>query len=265
MTSRADHELWDQVWHADDVNVAYFATAYRLPGVVMFFAERDDAPEFDVARIHHVPRGAESATIQAIIQHYARHGRRPRLQLGPLHAAVWDEPLRQASLVRCAGDLDYFAVPRSLRLPEAQDVRVLQVESAADAESFSTVQAAGFGLSPEHHAWDLELVHRHRRGGCHSFYMAMLAGQVVGAARRAHLPDGTVVLAALATLPAARGRGVGTSILACMIDDAWQAGARVVCGAVDSGSEPARMYQRLGFQTLFTTPFFASSRVSVLA
>lgn len=264
MTPRAAHELWDQVWHADDVNVAYFATAHRLPGAVMFTAERDDAPEFDVARIHRVSRGAERATIHAIVQHYARRGRCPRMQLGPLLAAAWDESLRQSDFVRCAEALDYFSIPRSVRLPTAQDVRVLQVESDADAESFSTVQAAGFGLSPEHHAWDLELVHRHRRSGCHTFYMAMLAGQVVGAARRAHLPDGTAVLAALATLPAARGRGVGTSILARMIDDAWQAGARIVCGAVDSGSEPARMYRRLGFQTLFTTPFFALSQVPVM-
>ena len=65
-------------------------------------------------------------------------------------------------------------------------------------------------------------------------------------------------MAALATLPEARGRGVGTSLLARMVDDGRRAGSRMIFGAVIPGTYPAAMYGRLGFVHLFETRAFAA-------
>ena len=78
------------------------------------------------------------------------------------------------------------------------------------------------------------------------------------AARSIHLTDGVTAMAALATLPEARGRGVGVAVLKRMIQDARSEGSRVIFWTVVPGSYAAGMYSRLGFVTLFQTRSFAA-------
>ena len=260
MNQDSERRLWRDVWYADDVNIAYFAARTARPGVVMFTAERDDAPEFDLARIYQAHPGPDDATLQAITRHYAPIARRPRLQLSPWSSATeWATCLQSAGYVSVPESLDYFLVPSSTTLRPNRDVRVDRVTAAVDADRFSAVQGAGFDLSPAHCAWDRDLARRHWAGKTYAMYLATLAGRAVGAARSARLPNGITVLAALATVPEARGQGVATSIFTRMIADARNAGSHLICGAVDSGGYAARMYQALGFVTLFTSPVFVWS------
>lgn len=260
MNDGSDRLLWQDVWHADDVNIAYFAARTARPGVVMFTAERHDAPEFDLARIHQVHPDPDHANVRAIMRHYEPKVRRPRLQVSPWSASTeWSTHLQCGGYVAAPESLDYFLVPPAAALRPNRDVRVVRLTSPADADRFSAVQGAGFALSPAHCAWDRTLAHRHLAGETYAFYLATLADRAVGAARSARLPNGITVLAALATVPEARGQGVATSILARMITDARNAGSHLICGAVDAGGYAARLYQALGFLTLFTTPIFAWS------
>lgn len=252
-----ERRLWRSVWHADEVNIAYFAARSAHPGVVMFTAERHDAPEFDLARIHQRHPDLDNVTLRAIRRHYASIERCPRLQVSPWAASTaWATHLGNAGFVLAPESLDYFSAPPSATLRPNRDVRVVRVATAADADRFSAVQGVGFGLSPAHRAWDRALARRRLTEKTYTFYLATLDGRAVGAARSAHLPHGITVLAALATVPEARGQGVGSSLLARMIDDARQAGSHLICGAVDTGGYAAGMYQRLGFVTLFSTPIF---------
>jgi GNAT superfamily N-acetyltransferase len=104
--------------------------------------------------------------------------------------------------------------------------------------------------------WDRELAWRHVAAGRHAFDVAFLHDRPVGAARSARLPGALTSLAALTTLPAARGRGVGTSLLARMIEDARVAGSGTIFGAIVAGSYVAGMYDRLGFAPRFETRTF---------
>jgi GNAT superfamily N-acetyltransferase len=249
--------MWEQILRADEANLAYFAARSALPGVALFCSERADAPEFDVALIQRVRATDAGATLHAIADHFWAQGRRPRVRLSPLSApADWPARLRQAGFVEMGERLTYFSVPETAQLVANPAVRVRRVVSAEDGDRFSAIQVAGFDLPPEHREWDRTLVHRHLAAGEHVFYLASLNERAVGAARSIHQADGATGLAALATLPRVRGRGVGTSVLARMIEDAREAGSGTIFGTITPGSYAAGMYARLGFVQLFSVRTF---------
>ena len=258
MIVTSDPRLWEQIFRADEANQAYFAERFALPGVTLFRAERPDAPEFDVAFVYRVPAMAADEALRAIAEHFREHGRRPHVRLSPVSApADWPRRLRGAGFVETGERLDYFLAPGTVRLTANPAVRVERVNSQEDGDTFSAIQAAGFSIPPEHRGWDRELAHRHMAAGRHVFYLASLDGRAVGAARSIRLASRMTAMAALATLPEARGRGVGTSLLARMIEDARMAGSRVIFGTIIPGSYAAGMYARLGFVSLFGTRTFA--------
>jgi GNAT superfamily N-acetyltransferase len=260
MTTVVDRTLCQQVQRAEEAGIAYFGERIDLPGVVLFRAERADAPEFDVALIDDVPAGDVDATLHAIIAHFHERERCPRVRLSPISApAGWPDRLRRAGFDETGERLAYFVVPESTQLRANPAIRVERAVTAEDADRFSAIQVAGFDLSRQHAAWDAHLARRHLAAGHYDFYLAWVDDRVVGAARSVTMADGITALGALAALPVARGRGVGTTLLARMIDDARRAGSRVIAGSVLPESYAAAMYQRLGFVTLFRVQTFAAA------
>jgi ribosomal-protein-alanine N-acetyltransferase len=266
MKATRDRNLWEQILLADEIHQAYFAEQTRLPGVSLFCAERPDASEFDVALIYRVPIADADATLRAIVSFFQERGRSPRIRLSPLSAPMdWARRLRRAGFAETDERLVYFSVPETVRLATNPAVGVERIVSRVDADRFSAIQVVGFDIPPEHRDWDRELVHRHLAAGRHAFYLARFDERGVGAARSIHLPGGVTGMAALATLPEARGRGVGTSLLARMVADARVAGSSLIFGTVISNSYAAGMYQRLGFLRLFRTwTYAADSRPGVI-
>ncbi len=253
-----DVALWKDILQADEENDAYFAARAELPGVVLFTSERDDAPEFDVAVIRRVPDADADAALRAVIDHFRTRGRRPRVRLTPLSTpADWPGRLRRAGFIETPERLVYFAIPETARLAASAAVRIERAVSSDDADRFSAIQSVGFGLGAAHRQWDRELARRHLAEGRHVFYLAFLDGRPVGAARRITRAGGPTALAALATLPEARRRGVGTSLLRRMTDDARSDGSATIFGAVVPDSYAASLYDRLGFVHLFATRTFA--------
>jgi GNAT superfamily N-acetyltransferase len=248
---------WETILRSDETNIAYFAERVELPGSVLFCAERPDAPEFNVALIYDVPAADAVATLQAIIGHFRARNRRPRVRLSPVSVPVdWPGRLRDAGFAETEERLVYFVVPDPVRLAEPPTVEVRRAVSAADGDRFSAIQVAAFDIPVAHRDWDRALVHRYLATGQHVFYLASLGGKVVGAARSVQRAEGVTGLAALTTLPDARGHGVGTSLLARMIADARAAGSTTIFGTIIPGSYAAGMYRRLGFVSLFATRTF---------
>jgi GNAT superfamily N-acetyltransferase len=257
MNSPRHLNLCERILRADEVNLSYFAERVEWPGVALFYAERADAPEFDVALIYDVPASDADATLQAIGADFRTRGRRPRLRLSPLSIpADWPGRLRRAGFVETGERHAYFTVPESVHLVPNPAVEVRRAVSPHDAARFAAIQIAGFEIPVEHQAWERALAARHFAAGRHAFYVAYLNDRPVGAARSIRLPGVMTSMAALATLPESRGRGVGTSLLARMIDDARVAGSRAIFGAVVAGSSAAALYERLGFVTRFATRTF---------
>ena len=199
-------------------------------------------------------------TIQTIADLYRQRGRIPRVRLSPVSTpADWPLLLQQAGFAQTDDRFAYFAVPEKVRLTASAAIRVTRAVSRADADSFSVVQVAGFEIPPQHRVWDRELARRHVGAGRYAFYLAWLDGKAVGAARSVHLPDGVTVLAALATIPEARRHGVGTGLLARMIEDARRIGSSTICGTTIPESYAAGLYSRLGFVHLFEVQTFVAS------
>ena len=252
--------VWERVLRADEANQAYFATRAVLPGVTLFRAERADAPEFDFALIYRVLANEADATLRAIASYFQALGRGPRVRLSSLSTPRdWPARLRWAGYAETDDGFNYFSVPASVALTANPDVHIWSATSLEDGDVYSAIQVVGFDIPPEHREWDRELARRHLAAGKYTFYLASLRGRPVGAARSIHVSDGMTAMAALATLPEARGHGVGTSLLARMVDDGRAAGSRLVFGAVIPDSYAAAMYGRLGFVHLFETRTFAKT------
>jgi ribosomal protein S18 acetylase RimI-like enzyme len=262
MDATENFNLWEQVLRSDEVNWAYFGARADVPGAVLFCAERDDAPEFDVATIYRVPSGDADATLRTIIDFFQVRGRQPRIRLSPMSSpADWPDRLQRAGFAETEERFDYIFVPETLQLPGNPAVRMERAVSQEDADRFSAIQVAGFDVPVQHHTWDQALARRHLAAGQHNLYLAWLDGRAVGTGRSIHLSGGITAMAALATLPEARGRGVGVTVLWQMIQDARSAGSRVIFWSVIPSSYAAGMYSRLGFVTLFQTRSFEAMNV----
>jgi ribosomal protein S18 acetylase RimI-like enzyme len=262
MGATVDSNLCEQVLRSDETNLAYFSTRADVPGATLFCAERDDAPEFDVAVIYRVPADDADATLRTIIDFFQRQGRRPRIRLSPMSSpADWPCRLQGAGFVETDERFLYILVPETLHLPGNPAVRIERAVSLEDADRFSAIQVAGFDVPVEHQGWDQALARRHLAADQHNLYLAWLDGRAVGSGRSIHLAGGVTAMAALATLPEARGRGVGVAVLRQMIQDARLAGSQVIFWSVMADSYAAGMYSRLGFATLFQTRSFEAADV----
>lgn len=259
MTNPGFEQWREAALRANDANQSWFAARSIAPGVVLFLAERADAPEFDLAMIHQVSLAAPDETLLKVQNFFTERRREVRVRLSPCSTpADWPGRLRRAGFVETDEPLGCFAVPETVLLLTNPAIQVKRVRTLAEADQFSAVQVAGFDLPANHHDWDRTLVRRQLTADRWQLYLGRLDGRSVGAARGLHLPGGVTSLAALATLPGARGLGVGTSLLARMIADARRAGSRLIVGDFVPGSTAARWYWRIGFRPLFRLRTFAA-------
>ena len=258
MSAGTDLVSWKRILRADEANLAFFAERFEAPGAAIFCAPDAPVPEFDVALIGNVDPLAADETLATIECFYRDRGRQPRLRLTPLsRPGDWPERLRATGFVETEEPLVYFSVPREARLSPRADVHVWRVASPTDGEQFAAIQVAGFGLPPAEVAREQKLTRRHLAVGDYVFYLAALEGKPVGAARSIRRGDGPCALAALTTVPEARGRGVATALLARMVADARDGGAETIFGTVAHGSAAAQRYRHLRFRRLFGTRTFS--------
>ncbi|MEA2528940.1 MAG: hypothetical protein QOG89_584 [Thermomicrobiales bacterium] len=261
MNDLTDRTLCELIIRANEANHAYFAERAEFPGVVLFTAERADASEFDLALIGRVAPPQADTTLSAVVRHFRERGRRPRVRFTPFSTpSGWADRLHRAGFVEADERTAFIFLPEAAQPADNPSVVVERAATPEDADRFSAIQVAGFGIPPEHREWDRELARRYLAVDRYAFYLASLDGQTVGAARSVYLPDGAAGLSALATLPAARGHGVGSSLLRRMADDARTAGCRVLFGTVRPDTYAAAYYGRMGWETLFVARTFATPR-----
>lgn len=257
MVASTDAALHARVLRADEANFAYFAERAELPGAAIFTVRRAPMPEFEVALVGAIDPEAADPTLRAIERHFQDRGRAPRLRLSPVsRPGDWPARLRSEGYVEIGGSPEYFAVPPEALVPPPPDVPVVRAVSPEDAMRFAEIQIHGFGLPETDLAWERELTLRHLAAGKHELYLAALDGAFVAAARSVRAGSECCALAALATIPEARGRGAGTALLAHMAAAAHARGDALVFGTMTPGSYAAGLYRRLGFTTLFRTRTF---------
>jgi GNAT superfamily N-acetyltransferase len=172
-------------------------------------------------------------------------------------------PLADASVLPMMGERGYRAVELSsvlfrpaaqgMDLPErvGSAVRVRRVE-AEESERWADVAAAGWGSeSPAVGAFMRALgrVLTDARGS-HCF-LAEVEGEPI-AAGSLQIADGVALLAGASTIPAHRGRGGQSALIAARVGFAGEQGCDLVVFAAAPGSGSQRNAERFGFRVAYT-------------
>jgi GNAT superfamily N-acetyltransferase len=144
-------------------------------------------------------------------------------------------------------------VPRSVP-PGPAEVIVRIARSCDEVRVFSEVQSAGFGV-PDWVHWvhKVNLVNAQRPD--QRFYVAEIDGRPVGVTLL--LITGSVAgLYAVATLPAARRRGVARALIHRAAQDALSLGADTLCLNTAAGGPAQLMFAGVGFEVAFASRFY---------
>jgi hypothetical protein len=134
--------------------------------------------------------------------------------------------------------------------PAPAGVEVVEA-GAADMADFARIHLDGHEVPPEDRGPDEAAVRAwHGRPGW-SLYLALVDGVRAGTAVLT-VDHGLAYLANAATLPAMRGRGCQTALLARRIADAAAAGCDTVASLAEFGSGSQRNLERAGLRVAFT-------------
>jgi GNAT superfamily N-acetyltransferase len=129
----------------------------------------------------------------------------------------------------------------SLRLPAADD---LDWYETGDAALVARINDAAYGFPPPAFAAVMEAW---REGPWHA-YVACLDGRPAGALLACDGDNGDCGISAVATLPAARGCGVATRLLAAVLRGARRRGLHTT--SLQANRNGARIYAALGYRNL---------------
>ncbi len=259
MTEARDIDLWRRILAADLPSHGYFTERQDWPGAAVFTATTAD--DFSIAVLQQSAPDAADALLERIITHYSGLGLTPVVRVTPLSTpADWPQRLAARGFTKTADSEVFMRLVGPFHGAINLGLDVRRAPEETDLADFATTQLAGFGSDDSADFWVAQAL-RNRERWDYRFLVAYLENQPVGALS-ARFEPGVVGLYGLATRPAYRGRGVGTTLLAAVIDEARQRGAGLIFLSALPDSAAARLYERLGFAPLFTADTYALSGLS---
>jgi ribosomal protein S18 acetylase RimI-like enzyme len=250
-----DRELWARVLKSDEASHEFFSERQDWPGATVFTNAVDAA--FNLAVIDQPDPGAADDLLESLARHYRAMGVRPRVRITPLSLPE-DLPDRLARRGFSALEEDELFMIRegAWESPLSDGVTVKHVPAEATLEESARVQHTVFSGDESGYPRALELARRGVARGKFRCYLALLQGEAVGAAT-AHLENGLAGVYGLATLPAARRRGVASSLVTQIAREAWEEGARAFYLSTEPHGDAVGLYSKLGFVPAFTVRNYA--------
>ena len=249
-----DAQVWKSILGGDAEMQSYFAAPKRCHGALLMSCCADDG--CNLAMVDDVPPHEADAALSAIVEHYRARRATPRVRLSPFSSPDWVMRLEAAGFVETGERRRFWIAPSTVHIPVDPEIIVTRATRPAEADRFSSIQAACFALPVELHEWDRQLARQRLAEGRVRFFLGRKCGRTVGTGAVTPLANGTIGLWGLATLPDARHSGVGMSVLARMIEDARSLGGPVFF--TTSWSNPIEVvYERTGCVPLFRTRTFA--------
>lgn len=208
-------------------------------------------PELDfVNRIERLGP-ADAGRVPEILSFYESHGVEPWLELAPdREGDVLGAALAPAA-PRVVGFHAVVYGPPECRRHAPVDVR--RAEGREAMEAAARLQLAGHGVPPAAvaaHGPSLAAAVEAVGG---RLYVAHLDGTPAAAAILT-ISDGIAYLANAATLPAFRGRGCQTALIAARVADAAEAGCELITSGAEFGSPSQRNLERAGLRVGYTKP-----------
>lgn len=247
--AETDRSLWQRILDADLESHAYTAERHDWPGAAVFSSPLNDS--FNLAVVRHSSPTAADALLVRLVDHYRQLGVTPRVRVTPLSSPPdWPDRLRASGFVQTDDSELFFHLVGPVRRPPNPIVDVRLAPEEADVADFVASQMAGFGSADPVGFWVAQALRNRERGG-YRFLVAYLDDEPVGAASARFTAD-TVGIYGVTTIETRRGRGVSTTLLHWVVDEARRRGTEVVFLSALPGSYAARLYESLGFAPLFT-------------
>ncbi len=222
-------------------------TVERFGGTVALACEL--LPDLDFANSVHGLAAVHVGRVDDVTAVYRRLGLRGWTEVAPVPgAASLLERLTAAGWAQ-TGFWGSFCGPPA---PPPAPMGVEVVEAGeADMADFARIHLDGHEVPAENRGPDEAAVRAwHGRPGWR-LYLALVDGTPAGSAALT-LDDGIGYLANAATLPAMRGRGCQTALLARRIADSAEAGCDTVASLAEFGSGSQRNLERAGLRVAFT-------------
>jgi GNAT superfamily N-acetyltransferase len=166
------------------------------------------------------------------------------------------EPVLSSHGFRFSNDTPGMAIDLQALAPAPQTVDGLAVREVADEASLRTwahVFSIGYGVPPN---WESSILEFSSRLGLDfpiRNYLAEWNGEPVGTASL-FIGGGVAGIYNVSTLPAARGKGIGTAATFRALQTALERGYRI--GVLQSSEMGYNVYQKLGFRHLCQIEYF---------
>jgi len=204
--------------------------------------------------------GDELACIDSILHFYKESGIPATFDITPAHAttdllkALADKGYVQAGfhtvLYRPLEDICDFAFETNSLIT----IRELHLD---EFHVFGAIYTKGFGMPSflsEHVATNNRVLHHHQNW---NFYMAMYDGEPAGIGVF-YAKNGIGTLAASATLPVFRNKGVHQALVSTRIDKAKELNCSLLVGQAAFGSASHRNMERTGMRIAYTKGIWSS-------
>jgi GNAT superfamily N-acetyltransferase len=189
------------------------------------------------------PTGADA---QALVEFFAAHHRRPRLEYVRPAPAV-DAALREAGFTVDA-TLTLMAVDEPVPPPATPDYRVLLPTDDEHLSQAVLVQDTAYGEPTDQTPDPAGLRSTVRDGGCVALVVHAGTGEPAGAGLFTLPKFGLVEVAGIGVLPEHRRRGVAALVASALTEEALRRGHRPFLQV--EKDEPARVYARIGYRVI---------------
>lgn len=241
---------WARILRCDLQSHAYVAEQADWPGAAVF--SHPDVDGFNLAVLQQTRPAEADALLDRIAAHYRALGVTPRIRVTPLsEPADWPARLQSRGWIEAAGEEVFMQLVGPLRLPPNPQVQIHRAPAEVSLADFVRVQIEGFGGGREVDEGVRRAQHARARWD-YLFLVASLDGQPVGAAS-ARFEAGVGGVYGVATLEGFRRRGVSTTILHAVVDEAGQRGCDLVFLSAEPDGYARQLYARLGFVEVFHT------------
>lgn len=254
---RAQDLWWRLEWHRVQAMRGIGGTVEDRGNVVLVLNPDLPAKGFNFACKVDAGDTSKEAVIDYVVDTFRAKGLTPNFQLWSITRPpdfgvdLWQRGFQED------GELDVMVWKKAASVAPPTGVRVRPADSDEDLGTAVDIVLEGFGFPP---AWkdvllsSMSLEPDTVRG---QTFVGEIDGKVAGVAALVHTEDKISGIYSVATWPAFRRRGVATAVSQACIDAFQRSGDEVLTLQVVHGSDAQRLYEKLGFETVYVLTLHA--------
>ncbi|MDX1952010.1 MAG: amino acid adenylation domain-containing protein [Verrucomicrobiota bacterium] len=193
-------------------------------------------------------RSLEKESVEQVVRFAAQGERLPAIYLAVSAGTEVPPALLNGAYERF--DRESWMIHSGGRVPSRETgLEIRLVHTAEEMDQFIDGFYSAYQTKDPGYSSALRKLDANRERGI--FHFLGLAGEKVAAVGTIIQMGRDACIYNLGTVPDCQGRGFGDAMMRCMLNHAYKNGARRIMLQVESGGHAQRLYQRLGFSSLF--------------